>query len=169
MPDPLRIGVASCFFHADPKRPIFKGKTLLYLEESLAHWLMAGGAVPQLVPTPAAGVRAEDLLSGVDALTLSTANGLGMPGTAALKATGANGQLNIQGNRAAGDANDFVVDSGCGDKLKARKTCTITVLFSPTRLGKRVASVRIGDSTDGFRSPHSSRDYRWAVLEPHQS
>ncbi len=70
MPDPLRIGVASCFFHADPTRPIFKGKTLLYLEESLAHWLMAGGAVPQLLPTPAAGVRADDLLGGVDALVL---------------------------------------------------------------------------------------------------
>jgi putative glutamine amidotransferase len=70
MPDPLRIGVASCFFHADPKRPIFKGKTLLYLEESLAHWLMAGGAVPQLLPTPAAGIRADDLLGGVDALVL---------------------------------------------------------------------------------------------------
>jgi putative glutamine amidotransferase len=70
MPDLLRIGVASCFFHADPKRPIFKGKTLLYMEESLAHWLMAGGAVPQLLPTPAAGFRAEDLLGGVDALVL---------------------------------------------------------------------------------------------------
>lgn len=70
MPDPLRIGVASCFFHADPTRPIFKGKTLLYLEESLAHWLMAGGAVPQLLPTPAAGVGAPDLLAGVEALVL---------------------------------------------------------------------------------------------------
>jgi putative glutamine amidotransferase len=70
MPDLLRIGVASCFFHADPKRPIFKGKTLLYLEESLAHWLMAGGAAPQLLPTPAAGVGADDLLAGVDALVL---------------------------------------------------------------------------------------------------
>lgn len=70
MPDPLRIGVASCFFHADPTRPIFKGKTLLYMEESLAHWLMAGGAVPLLLPTPAAGIRAEDLLGGVDALVL---------------------------------------------------------------------------------------------------
>jgi putative glutamine amidotransferase len=70
MPDPLRIVVASCFFHADPKRPIFKGKTLLYMEESLAHWLMAGGAVPQLLPTPAAGVRADDLLGAVDALVL---------------------------------------------------------------------------------------------------
>jgi putative glutamine amidotransferase len=70
MPDTLRIGVAACFFHADPKRPIFKGKTLLYLEESLAHWLMAGGAVPQLLPTPAAAVRADDLIGGVDALVL---------------------------------------------------------------------------------------------------
>jgi putative glutamine amidotransferase len=70
MPNPLRIGLASCFFHADPTRPIFKGKTLLYLEESLAHWLMAGGAVPQLLPTPAADVGPEDLLSGVDALVL---------------------------------------------------------------------------------------------------
>jgi putative glutamine amidotransferase len=70
MSDPLHIGVASCFFHADPKRPIFKGKTLLYLEESLAHWLMAGGAIPLLLPTPAAGVRPDDLLAGVDALVL---------------------------------------------------------------------------------------------------
>jgi putative glutamine amidotransferase len=70
MAGPLRIGVASCFLHADPTRPIFKGKTLLYLEESLAHWLMAGGAVPQLLPTPAAGVGADDLIRGVDALVL---------------------------------------------------------------------------------------------------
>jgi putative glutamine amidotransferase len=70
MPSPLRIGVASCFFHADPKRPIFKGKTLLYLEESLAHWLMTGGAVPLLLPTPSAGIQADDLLVGVDGLVL---------------------------------------------------------------------------------------------------
>jgi putative glutamine amidotransferase len=70
MLDPLRIGVASCFFHADPTRPIFKGKTLLYMEESLAHWLAGGGAVPQLLPTPAADMGAEDLISGVDALVL---------------------------------------------------------------------------------------------------
>jgi putative glutamine amidotransferase len=70
MSDLLRIGLASCFFHADPKRPIFKGKTLLYLEESLAHWLMAGAAVPLLLPTPAAGVRAGDLLAGLDGLVL---------------------------------------------------------------------------------------------------
>jgi putative glutamine amidotransferase len=70
VPDRLQIGVASCFFHADPTRPIFKGKTLLYLEESLAHWLMAGGAVPQLLPTPAGSVGVRDLIAGVDALVL---------------------------------------------------------------------------------------------------
>jgi putative glutamine amidotransferase len=66
----LRIGIASCFFHADATRPIFKGKTLLYLEESLAHWLMAGGALPYLLPTPEAHIRAGDLLAGVDGLVL---------------------------------------------------------------------------------------------------
>src|SRR3954449_11483128 len=66
----LRIGVAACFFHADPARPIFKGKTLLYLEQSLAHWLMAGGGVPLLLPTPAASIDARDLLAGLDGLVL---------------------------------------------------------------------------------------------------
>lgn len=66
----MRIGVAACFFHADPKRPIFKGKTLLYLEESLSHWLMAGGAVPYLLPTPAAGVTPAELVRGLDGLVL---------------------------------------------------------------------------------------------------
>src|SRR5919202_4063090 len=70
MPRPLRIGVAACFFHADPTRPIFKGKTLLYLEQSLAHWLMAGGALPYLLPTPAGDARPHDLVAEFDALVL---------------------------------------------------------------------------------------------------
>lgn len=49
---PLKIGLSACFFHADPARPIFKGKTLLYLEESLAHWVMSGGALAYMIPTP---------------------------------------------------------------------------------------------------------------------
>ena len=65
-----RIGVAPCFFHADPERPIFKGKTLLYLEESLSHWLQRGGALPLMLPTPSAGVSARDLLAEVDGLVL---------------------------------------------------------------------------------------------------
>lgn len=65
-----RIGVSACFFHADPKRNLFKGKTLLYAEESMLHWLMAGGAVPQLLPRAGGRLDALDLLEGVDGLVL---------------------------------------------------------------------------------------------------
>ncbi len=47
----LKIGLSSCFFHADPKRPIFKGKTLQYLEQSMAHWVQAQGVLVYLVPS----------------------------------------------------------------------------------------------------------------------
>ena len=70
MPAPLRIGVAPCFFHADPTRPIFKGKTLLYLEQSMAHWLMNGGALPLMLPTPGPVVGVDELLDAVDGLVL---------------------------------------------------------------------------------------------------
>lgn len=65
-----RIGVAPCFFHADPQRPVFKGKTLLYAEQSLVHWLQRAGALPFLLPTPDGGVSAADLLGEMDGLVL---------------------------------------------------------------------------------------------------
>jgi putative glutamine amidotransferase len=65
-----RIGLPPCFFHADPQRPIFKGKTLLYLEESLSHWLQRAGALPFMLPTLVDGVTADELLAEVDGLVL---------------------------------------------------------------------------------------------------
>lgn len=53
----LRIGFSACFFHGDPKRPVFKGKTLLYLEQSLAHFVIAQGALVYLIPTVPSGAR----------------------------------------------------------------------------------------------------------------
>ena len=52
---PLRIGVSACFFHADPERPVFKGKTLLYAEESMLDLVGRAGALALLVPRPAEG------------------------------------------------------------------------------------------------------------------
>jgi putative glutamine amidotransferase len=66
----LRIGVSACFFHADPERAIFKGKTLLYAEESMLAWVMSGGALPVLLPRPGGGVTLEDLVESVDGLIL---------------------------------------------------------------------------------------------------
>ncbi len=66
----LRVGVSACFFHADPERAIFKGKTLLYAEESMLRWVMEGGALPYLLPRAAGGVTPADLLTEVDGLLL---------------------------------------------------------------------------------------------------
>ncbi len=66
----LRIGVSACFFHADPERAIFKGKTLLYAEESMLAWVMSGGALPVVLPRPVGNVTLDDLVESVDGLIL---------------------------------------------------------------------------------------------------
>jgi putative glutamine amidotransferase len=70
---PLRIGISSCFFHADPQRAIFKGKTLLYLEQSLAHWVMGvENVIAYAVPTTdkMTRVRAADFVADLDGFVL---------------------------------------------------------------------------------------------------
>lgn len=48
----LKIGLSACFSHADSARPLFTGKTLQYVEQSIAHWLMSAGALVVMVPCP---------------------------------------------------------------------------------------------------------------------
>ena len=48
----LKIGISACFFHEDPKRPIFKGMTLQYIEQNVAHWLMQRDVLAFMVPSP---------------------------------------------------------------------------------------------------------------------
>lgn len=57
----LKIGVSACFFHADPARPIFTGKTLHYVEESIAHWVMSEGDLAVMVPSPTGATRRGDV------------------------------------------------------------------------------------------------------------
>ena len=52
MTDKLKIGISACFFHADAARPIFSGKTLQYIEQSIAHWVASQGALPVMIPSP---------------------------------------------------------------------------------------------------------------------
>lgn len=66
----LRIGVSACLSHPDPARPFFKGKTLLYVEESMTGWLMSQGALPVMLPRPSGSVKSADLIDDVDALLL---------------------------------------------------------------------------------------------------
>lgn len=73
--DRLRVGISACFFHADAERPIFTGKTLQYVEESVAHWVMSSGALAVMIPSPAGDtqkgdVSLDDYADWLDALVL---------------------------------------------------------------------------------------------------
>jgi putative glutamine amidotransferase len=52
MKDRLKIGVSACFFYPDPARSAFAIKTLQYVEQSVPHWVMSGGALPVMIPSP---------------------------------------------------------------------------------------------------------------------
>ena len=53
----LKIGISVCFMHADPARALFTGKTLQYVEQSIAHWIMSTGALAVMVPSPTGAAR----------------------------------------------------------------------------------------------------------------
>ena len=75
MQDRLKIGLSACFFHPDPKRDAFASKTLQYIEQSMAHWVMSGGALPVMIPSPTGDtargeVGVDDYAQWLDGLVL---------------------------------------------------------------------------------------------------
>ena len=68
--NPLKLAVSACFFHADPARPIFTGKTLQYIEQSVAHWVMSQGDLAVMVPAPDAAERLSEYAQWLDGLVL---------------------------------------------------------------------------------------------------
>lgn len=48
---PLRIGLSARLLHEPPAELGFRGKTLQYLEQSAAHWILRHGALALMVPT----------------------------------------------------------------------------------------------------------------------
>jgi putative glutamine amidotransferase len=57
----LKIGISACFMHADPERPLFTGKTLQYVEQSIAHWIMSSGALAVMIPSPTGATQRGDV------------------------------------------------------------------------------------------------------------
>ena len=51
MTRPVRIGLSARLLHKPPTEMGFKGKTLQYLEQSVAHWILAHGALVMMIPT----------------------------------------------------------------------------------------------------------------------
>jgi putative glutamine amidotransferase len=68
------IGVTANFFHAGELPEVYDGRPLLYLEQSMATWLMRGGARPYMIPAAPEGESVEtapdDLVAGLDGLVL---------------------------------------------------------------------------------------------------
>jgi putative glutamine amidotransferase len=58
----LKVGISACFFHADVGRPIFSGKTLQYVEQSIAHWVMSTGALAVMIPSPTGDTQKGDIV-----------------------------------------------------------------------------------------------------------
>ena len=68
----LKIGLSACFLHPDPNRNLFKGKTLQFLEQSIAHWIMASGAMLYMIPAPHdnSPLKLKDYARALDGLVL---------------------------------------------------------------------------------------------------
>ncbi len=75
----LKIGISACFFHADPKRAIFKGMTLQYIEQNVAHWLMQRDVLAFMVPSPDGSTRRAGSRATLDAYA-DTLDGLVLMG-----------------------------------------------------------------------------------------
>ncbi len=74
---PLRIGVSARLMHHVPPELGFRNKNLQYIESSLAHWIMAHGAVAFMVPAvthdsrhAARHLKVEHVVQELDALVL---------------------------------------------------------------------------------------------------
>ena len=59
-----KIGISACFMHPDQTRNTFAFKTLQYIEQSMAHWVMAAGAMPVLIPSPDGDTARGDVTLG---------------------------------------------------------------------------------------------------------
>jgi putative glutamine amidotransferase len=67
----MQIAITAALLHPTPERDLFRGKTLVYIEEGMSRWLMSAGVEPKILPRPWGSVGAERLLSGCAGLIFS--------------------------------------------------------------------------------------------------
>lgn len=69
---PLRIGISANIFQPDQARMAYKGRRLLYMEESMFHWAMTAGALAFLLPTVATDDGAlDELVKAMDGIIMT--------------------------------------------------------------------------------------------------
>lgn len=74
---PLKIGISPRIFHPDPNASGLSTKTLMYLEQSAAHWVMSRDVMVFMIPTIASdgilarsSIRLSDYAEHLDGLVL---------------------------------------------------------------------------------------------------
>lgn len=76
MPRPLRIGLSPRILHQPPAELGFRNKTLQYLEQTVAHWIMRRRALAFMLPAIETGgvershIRISDYVKEIDGLVL---------------------------------------------------------------------------------------------------
>ncbi|MGH9578799.1 MAG: gamma-glutamyl-gamma-aminobutyrate hydrolase family protein, partial [Terriglobales bacterium] len=75
--EPLRIGLSARLLYPDPKRIFLPTKTVQYLEQSAANWVMSGGVLAFMIPEMSLasphlpkGVAVKDFVDVLDGLLL---------------------------------------------------------------------------------------------------
>lgn len=68
----IRVGISACIFHPDPQRPVFKGKTLYYIEQSLSFWMNSRNILAVMIPPPSpeSHISLKDFAKELDGLVL---------------------------------------------------------------------------------------------------
>lgn len=81
--DPLRIGISARLLYPDPRRNFLPSKTVQYLEQSVASWVMSGRVLAFMVPEMSlsaphlpAGIAVKDYVDILDGLVLQGGNDL---------------------------------------------------------------------------------------------
>ena len=70
----LKVGLSANIYQPDLSRMAYKGRRLLYVEESMAHWVLRAGALAFLMPTTperADAVNVDDIIAELDAVIIT--------------------------------------------------------------------------------------------------
>ena len=75
--DPLKIGISARLLYPDPRRSFLPTKSVQYLEQSVANWVMSGKVLAFMVPALSlvaphlpSGITKKDYVSALDGLVL---------------------------------------------------------------------------------------------------
>jgi putative glutamine amidotransferase len=156
----LKIGISACFFHADPGRPIFKGMTLQYIEQNVAHWLMQRDVLALMVPSPEGSTRRPGSRATVDAYATELDGLVLMGGSDVCPATYGEAPLRPEWN---------------GDRIRDDYEIALLRAFVKQRKpvlgvcrGAQVINVALGGTLYqdlGTQAPFALNHRNWAIYE----